>query len=110
MTVNTDIRTPEELDREVAEFTNAIQKGYEASTYLIKLKKRNDEIGDHAKQLISLRNKARRLWQRTRDTRHKKHMYELAKHIRVVIQSDRNKKWRDKLQKKYNQVTTRYLN
>ena len=57
VTINTDIKTSEELDREVAEFTNAIQKGYEGSTYLIKPKKRNDEIGDHTKQLTSLRNK-----------------------------------------------------
>jgi hypothetical protein len=96
--ITSNIRTIEQLEAEVAEFTKILAETIKTHTKVIKITER-DGIPDETKSLITDRNKIRKLYQRTGDGDCKKKLIQLNEKITRSLITQKNNAWKAKLRK-----------
>jgi hypothetical protein len=96
--ITSNIRTIEQLEAELAEFTKILAETIKSHTKVIKITER-DGIPDETKSLITERNKMRKLYQRTGDADTKKKLTEYNEKITRSLITHKNNTWRAKLRK-----------
>ncbi|GFU13347.1 hypothetical protein TNCV_3843401 [Trichonephila clavipes] len=91
-----EAHTPEDIDTQVAAFTNRLQQAYKNAS---KPLKNNDTfyISRDLKQLFKDRNRARKTWHYTRSPADKNTLNKLQKQIKKIITKFEQKQWDESL-------------
>lgn len=96
--INTKIDTANDIDKEVELFTTQLQAAQSAHSQKVKVGHNKTQLDDETKRLIQIRNRLRKLYQRTLWQHIKPDINKLNRVIRNKIRLCVNKKWETTLE------------
>lgn len=97
--INYKIYTKQNIDQEVSKFTNSLELALRQTVSKAKRKREEEKLPEEILDLIKLRNRNRRIWQKTRNPAYRDTYKKQIKMIKTKIINYRNEVWRKKLTK-----------
>lgn len=97
--VNNDINSADCLEQEISKFSECLTYARNRTTKIKKIYPHTVSLPPHIVDLIRLRNRTRKRWQRFRDPLEKMNSESLSRMIKREIQLFKNQEWNNKLQK-----------
>lgn len=99
ITINNNITTPADIEKELLAFTNAINIAQRKHCKTFSLKPDQHILPTRILDLISEKRRARKRWQRTRAQQDKQILDRLTRDVRQELNTHTNRQWTNKLSK-----------
>ena len=97
LVINNDIETPADIENEVTKLTKILQDVRNKTTKQTKITPREETIPDDIKNLITFKNRIKRIWQRNHRDIDRRRLNDLQQTITLRLKNHREETWNAKI-------------